>query len=250
MKRQLFANYTEATVTTIFTSAVEALISSAQFVKVKGKAVLDHTLMIREAATGLIYTLEYGEESPLLDGSQGIYCTKDIKEPSVKLTIIEYSFDSYSEEDEGQGKPSRVNKPKSLTWAANKNNAADYSGEQVFFSDVGPSGTLMYSNGTSWINQEQTIKTITASRSATKTDTGGVITYSSADNITVTIESDATSLWDGSETICICQLSTGTVAFAAGAGVTINVKSGLATTSSQYGVIGVMRVAANAWCLI
>ena len=97
IQRQIFANYLESVSKLQLTDLVETLISSANLVKVKGQAKRDSTLLIREAATGTTYTLEFNEESPLLNGSAGIYCTKDPKESVVSLTITEYTFSGYSE---------------------------------------------------------------------------------------------------------------------------------------------------------
>ena len=101
IQRQIFANYSQSISKLQLTDSAETLISSADLVKVKGQAKLDFTLLVREAATGITYTLEFNEESSLLNGSAGIYCIKDSKESVVSLTITEFAFTGYSETGDG-----------------------------------------------------------------------------------------------------------------------------------------------------
>lgn len=87
-------------------------------------------------------------------------------------------------------------------------------------------------------------ETVTASRDALLSDDGKVLICNSASAITITIESDTASGWNGNEAIAIYQMGAGASAFAAGAGVTIQ---GTAPTATQYTTNGVYRVAANEW---
>lgn len=204
MKRNLFANYSQLIALSDFTSATESLISSADFVKIRGVARLDHTLTIREAVTGTIYTLEYGEESPLLDGSQGIYCTKDIKEALVELTITEYTFLNYSEEGEGQRKTSKVNKVRESLWL-NRGLASDYDGQELLITDVGAHGSIWHSRSGQWRRDSEIelaqqakgwiVPSLAAGDAATYSQSGTLITVTSVGHNIPAINYDTKSVY-------------------------------------------------------
>ena len=89
-------NYSETSSLLNLTSNSETLISSASYVRLRTKAKINANVTIREAATDLTYSIRGNEWSPLLVASSGLYCTKDSKEESVVIELIEYSLDSVS----------------------------------------------------------------------------------------------------------------------------------------------------------
>lgn len=86
---------------------------------------------------------------------------------------------------------------------------------------------------------------ITASRAAVSGDNGNTLTNSTATNIVLTINTGMPTGYG----FAAAQLSTGTVQIVAGAGVTVNGKSGFNKTSVQYDLMALVHVGANAYVL-
>ena len=97
IQRSIVANYSETEVNFTLDTNGETLVSNAALVRIRSKNGKDRTIIVREAATNNSFTLEWGEVSQLLDGSKGIYVTKDILEERLQLSITEYSLTGYSE---------------------------------------------------------------------------------------------------------------------------------------------------------
>ncbi len=89
--------------------------------------------------------------------------------------------------------------------------------------------------------------TVTASRSVTINDTGEVLICNSSTPIVITIDSDTTVGWAGSNSISICRLGVGSAAFAAGAGVTIH---GDLFIPARYGSKEIVRTGTNEWSVV
>ena len=90
---------------------------------------------------------------------------------------------------------------------------------------------------------------VTVSRLLDSNDFDKVLTNATANNIEITIRQDNIIGMQGQSNVAVAlyQGGTGTVAFAAAPGVTIN---GTPPTIAQYGTLGIMRVGANEWAYI
>lgn len=92
--RSMVATYTLAESTYNLSASGETLVITSNLVQIK-PTTGTHTVSIREAISGITYVVNVNEVSPLLDSSQGIYCTKDIAETSVSLDITSYALNGY-----------------------------------------------------------------------------------------------------------------------------------------------------------
>jgi hypothetical protein len=91
-------------------------------------------------------------------------------------------------------------------------------------------------------------RTVTASTTLAKTDSGKTLIGNSASAVVFTIPNDTTVSWADMESVTVLQRGAGTVSFAAGAGVTLRAPAGPAA-GVQYGFITAVRIGANEWTL-
>ncbi len=97
MRQPVVADYTESSRIVAFSANIETLISSADRVIVSANGARDISIIVREAATGISYTIENGSESQLLDGSLGIYVTKDTRTFELQLKVREFTLQGFKE---------------------------------------------------------------------------------------------------------------------------------------------------------
>lgn len=91
-------------------------------------------------------------------------------------------------------------------------------------------------------------RTVTASTTLVKTDSGKTLVGNSASPVVFTIPNDTTVNWEDLENIRVLQRGAGEVSFAAGAGVTLRTPAGPAA-AAQYGFIRAIRIGANEWTI-
>ena len=104
-----------------------------------------------------------------------------------------------------------------------------------------------YYNGSSWTAlTESSLTTETANYTTVATNAGNTVVINSASNLTVTISNTL----NVGQRIDFIRRGTGTVTFAAGAGVTLNSKSGNLKLTSQYSAGTVICVASGVYILI
>jgi hypothetical protein len=90
-------------------------------------------------------------------------------------------------------------------------------------------------------------RVLTASASLSDSDSGTLINADHASvPIVLTIQNDATGLWNNTAILSVYQAGAAAVSFAAGSGVTLHVGAGI-PAAAQYGIYGVLRVSANEW---
>jgi hypothetical protein len=81
------------------------------------------------------------------------------------------------------------------------------------------------------------------------TDASGTILCTSGASVTFTVPPESSVSWPDFTSINVCQMGTGTVTFAAGAGVTLNSSAGLIETANQYALAAVFKTGTNEWLL-